>query len=181
MFPWTYIRLVTPKQLIALKWTMSYWPLKNLKYGSRSMTYSKFVWKLINLYSRIIKLGWLHGLPEDYITHASLCHTVKAWTCLAHFRCNESLHVLWLCFYSLSPFPVNTLIPLFSVFLVFFFSLSDCRLECPVCREEYSLGESVRKLPCLHYFHSDCIVPWLELVRTGSGCGQRADGFELLS
>lgn len=46
-------------------------------------------------------------------------------------------------------------------------SSSDSRLECPVCREEYSMGESVKQLPCLHYFHSDCIVPWLELVSRG--------------
>lgn len=48
----------------------------------------------------------------------------------------------------------------------------ECRLGCPVCCEEYSSGEVVRKLPCLHYFHSGCIVPWLELVRAGSGCSQ---------
>ncbi|XP_054910004.1 E3 ubiquitin-protein ligase RNF115 [Poeciliopsis prolifica] len=54
----------------------------------------------------------------------------------------------------------------------------DCRLECPVCREEYSLAESVRKLPCLHYFHSACIVPWLELHDTCPVCRKSLDGVD---
>lgn len=55
---------------------------------------------------------------------------------------------------------------------------TDCRLECPVCREEYSLGESVRKLPCLHYFHTECIVPWLELHDTCPVCRKSLDGVD---
>ncbi|XP_055731786.1 E3 ubiquitin-protein ligase RNF115-like [Salvelinus fontinalis] len=55
---------------------------------------------------------------------------------------------------------------------------TDSRLECPVCREEYSKGESVKQLPCLHYFHSDCIVPWLELHDTCPVCRKSLDGVD---
>nr|XP_057903548.1 E3 ubiquitin-protein ligase RNF115-like [Doryrhamphus excisus] len=54
----------------------------------------------------------------------------------------------------------------------------ECRLECTICREEYSSGESVRKLPCLHYFHSECIVPWLELHDTCPVCRKSLDGID---
>ncbi|ERE72376.1 E3 ubiquitin-protein ligase [Cricetulus griseus] len=41
-------------------------------------------------------------------------------------------------------------------------------LECPVCKDDYALGESVRQLPCNHLFHDSCIVPWLEQIQKNS-------------
>lgn len=35
--------------------------------------------------------------------------------------------------------------------------------DCAVCREEYSLEERVKRLPCGHLFHPDCVDPWLEM------------------
>uniref|UniRef100_A0A8B9JAN5 RING-type E3 ubiquitin transferase n=1 Tax=Astyanax mexicanus TaxID=7994 RepID=A0A8B9JAN5_ASTMX len=49
-------------------------------------------------------------------------------------------------------------------------------LECPVCKEDYSAGESVRQLPCNHLFHNDCIVPWLEQHDTCPVCRKSLSG-----
>jgi len=32
---------------------------------------------------------------------------------------------------------------------------------CVVCLSEYEIGEQVTMLPCLHYFHTQCIINWL--------------------
>mmetsp|Transcript_12427 Transcript_12427/g.35944 ORF Transcript_12427/g.35944 Transcript_12427/m.35944 type:complete len:483 (-) Transcript_12427:464-1912(-) len=41
---------------------------------------------------------------------------------------------------------------------------------CGVCQEEYSTGESCRRLPCGHCFHEHCILPWLESHNTCPVC-----------
>ncbi|CDP07382.1 unnamed protein product [Coffea canephora] len=35
-------------------------------------------------------------------------------------------------------------------------------LACAVCKDIVGVGEMVKKLPCGHGYHGDCIIPWLE-------------------
>ncbi|OMJ81682.1 hypothetical protein SteCoe_17791 [Stentor coeruleus] len=41
---------------------------------------------------------------------------------------------------------------------------------CTVCQEDFKIGENARKLACDHYFHEDCLMPWLQVQNTCPSC-----------
>ncbi|XP_021296630.1 E3 ubiquitin-protein ligase RING1-like [Herrania umbratica] len=41
---------------------------------------------------------------------------------------------------------------------------------CIVCLEEFEEGEILKRLPCLHHYHGDCIIPWLRIRATCPLC-----------
>ncbi|KAL3866091.1 hypothetical protein ACJMK2_043429 [Sinanodonta woodiana] len=52
----------------------------------------------------------------------------------------------------------------------------DRTLQCSVCMEDFVLNEEVRRLPCDHHYHNDCIVPWLKLHGTCPVCRKNLIG-----
>ena len=34
--------------------------------------------------------------------------------------------------------------------------------SCGVCKDEFNIGEECLSMPCNHYFHENCLIPWLK-------------------
>lgn len=41
--------------------------------------------------------------------------------------------------------------------------------ECPICLDEFDKYNKV-KMPCGHYFHSDCILDWIDKKKHNMNC-----------
>ncbi|EIW68167.1 hypothetical protein TREMEDRAFT_63337 [Tremella mesenterica DSM 1558] len=35
--------------------------------------------------------------------------------------------------------------------------------DCPVCKDDFAVGDEVMRIPCKHIFHPDCLQPWLKV------------------
>ena len=42
--------------------------------------------------------------------------------------------------------------------------------ECPICQDPYATADKILEMPCLHSFHQDCVMQWLEAANTCPVC-----------
>lgn len=38
---------------------------------------------------------------------------------------------------------------------------AQLEMSCTICMDNYELGAQIRTLPCFHFFHLECVDPWL--------------------
>ena len=55
------------------------------------------------------------------------------------------------------------------------FSLSLPLCRCPICMVDFSVGEHIRLLPCMHFYHMHCIDDWLMRSYSCPTCMERVD------
>jgi hypothetical protein len=56
---------------------------------------------------------------------------------------------------------------------------ADGKAECSICMDAVELGTEVTVLPCTHWFHYNCIEPWLSQHNTCPHCRRSIDSVEL--
>jgi hypothetical protein len=49
-------------------------------------------------------------------------------------------------------------------------------VDCAVCQEHFQDGDTVRRLPCNHQFHSACVDPWLRIHARCPLCNSQMPG-----
>nr|XP_043609207.1 E3 ubiquitin-protein ligase SIRP1-like [Erigeron canadensis] len=42
-------------------------------------------------------------------------------------------------------------------------TVEENSVQCSVCLDDFEVGAEAKEMPCKHRFHSECILPWLEL------------------
>jgi DNA-directed RNA polymerase subunit RPC12/RpoP len=42
--------------------------------------------------------------------------------------------------------------------------------KCAICTDEFEKDEKISSLDCKHFFHSECLIPWLEIQNTCPNC-----------
>ncbi|XP_026759632.1 E3 ubiquitin-protein ligase RNF181 [Galleria mellonella] len=49
-------------------------------------------------------------------------------------------------------------------------TIEDDDSSCPICLKNFQSGDKAKKMPCLHLFHSTCILKWLERTNSCPFC-----------